>query len=81
MKDIRLNVITPESTLVDEMVDNVTLPGSVCPFQVLKNHAALISSLDNGTIKYVIDGEPHDLAIKSGFAEVCDNVVTACVEI
>lgn len=80
MKDIRLNICTPESTLCDEMVDNVTLPGTVCPFMVLKGHAPMITSLEKGEIKYRIDDNIHSIAINSGFVEVNANVVRACVE-
>lgn len=81
MKDIRLNIITPEAVLVDEMVDNVTLPGTMGAFQVLKDHAALLSSLTKGNVSYVSEGKVNEIAIKSGFVEVADNVVSVCVEI
>ncbi len=81
MKDIRLNIITPEATLVDEMVDSVTLPGSLSPFQVLKDHAALLSSLTSGNVCYDVEGKENVVAIKGGFVEVLDNVVSVCVEI
>ncbi len=81
MKDIRLNIITPEKTLVDEDVDNVTLPGTLGPFEVLKDHAPIISSLERGKISYRTDGEMHEVEISSGFAEVRDNLVSVCVEI
>lgn len=81
MKDIRLNIITPESVLVDEMVDNVTLPGTMGSFQVLKDHAALLSSLTKGNVRYVSEGKASEIAIRSGFVEVLDNVVSVCVEI
>lgn len=81
MGDIRLNIISPESTILDEMVDNVTLPGSVGPFMVLKNHAPIISSLEKGVIKYKIHDEIHSISIASGFVEVKSNVVMVCVEL
>ena len=81
MKDIRLNIITPESVLVDEMVDNVTLPGTMGSFQVLKDHAALLSSLTKGNVRYVSEGKASEIAIRNGFVEVLDNVVSVCVEI
>lgn len=81
MKDIRLNIITPEAVMVDEMVDNVTLPGTMGAFQVLKDHAALLSSLTKGNVSYVSEGKVNEIAIKSGFVEVADNVVSVCVEI
>jgi F-type H+-transporting ATPase subunit epsilon len=75
---IKLNIITPEGTIVDQMVDRVELPGSIGRFVVLKDHAPLISSLVEGEIVYGQDGRVH---ISSGFVEVADNHVLACVEL
>ena len=80
MDVIALHIISPEGTLVDAAVSAVTLPGSVGPFEVLKDHAALISSLEQGEIAYVSEGTEHRVPIVSGFVEVHDNQVDACVE-
>ena len=48
--DIRLHIVSPEGTLVETEVSAVTLPGSLAPFEVLKDHAPLISALDKGDI-------------------------------
>ena len=74
---IHLDIITPEGTVVCQDVDRVELPGSAGRFVVLKDHAALISSLTKGDIVYGQDGIVH---ISSGFVEVTDNHVLACVE-
>lgn len=81
MDCIQLHIVSPEKALVETAVSSVTLPGTLGPFEVLKDHAALISSLEKGEIVYVSEGEEHRLAIASGFVEVVDNQVTACVEV
>lgn len=78
--DIRLRIISPVKLLLDEMVDEVTLPGTLGPFVVLRNHAPIISSLEQGEISYLREGERFSCPISSGFVEVEDNVVCACVE-
>ena len=78
---ISLHIVSPEGTLVETTVSAVTLPGTVGPFEVLKDHAALISSLDKGDIIYVSEGVEHRLPIADGFVEVRDNKVEACVEV
>ena len=78
---IKLHVVSPERTLVEAEVSSVTLPGTLCPFQVLKDHAPLISALDKGDIVYVSEGKESRLPIVSGFVEVRDNQVEACVEV
>lgn len=76
-----LDVISPERTLVHAAVEAVELPGTKGRFEVLKDHAPLISSLEKGVIAYR-NGESADkVAISSGFVEINDNHVVACVEL
>lgn len=76
-----LDVISPERTLVHAAVEAVELPGMKGRFEVLLDHAPLISSLEKGVIAYR-NGEGTDkVAISSGFVEVNDNHVVACVEL
>ena len=76
-----MHIVSPEGTLVETTVSAVTLPGTVGPFEVLKNHAALISSLEKGDIVYVSGGKESRISIAEGFVEVRDNKVVACVEV
>ena len=78
---IALHIVSPEGTLVKTTVSAVTLPGTLGPFEVLKNHGALISSLEKGEIVYVSEGREQRLPIASGFVEVRDNQVDVCVEV
>ena len=78
---IQLHIVSPEGTLVEQAVSAVTLPGTIGPFEVLKDHAALISSLTKGDIVYVTDGRENRVPIAEGFVEVRDNQVVACVEV
>jgi F-type H+-transporting ATPase subunit epsilon len=59
----------------------VTLPGTLCPFEVLKNHAPLISSLAKGEIVYISGGKESRIPIAEGFVEVRNNQVDVCVEV
>ena len=81
MDCIALHIVSPEGTLVKQTVSAVTLPGTVGPFEVLKNHAPIISSLEKGEIVYVSEGAEHRLPIASGFVEVRSNQVDVCVEV
>lgn len=84
MTPISLQILSPERELVHESVVSVELPGTLGRFEVLKDHAPLISSLDKGDILYKMDqGEEREgkVSISSGFVEICDNHVFACVEI
>ncbi len=81
MEVIDLHILSPEGPLVQARVELVTLPGVAGPFTVLKDHAALITALEKGRIRYVEGGEEKFLPIREGFVEVGNNVVKACVEV
>lgn len=48
---MQLNIITPQHIIFEGEVDSVTVPGKAGEFQMLNNHAAIVSSLAQGTIK------------------------------
>ena len=80
--DILLIVLSPEKNLLEIRVVNVTLPASKGRFMVLRNHAPVITSLDEGDVVYETStGQTDRLHVLSGFAEVCENVVTVCAEV
>jgi len=81
MAEIMLDIVTPEETVFSQMVDNVTMPGVIGSFEVLKNHAPLITSLKEGDVVYTLDGNRGSVHIKSGFVEVLDNKVSICAEV
>ena len=78
---IALHILSPEGTLVQANVTLVTLPGVEGPFTVLQDHAALITALDKGNIRYIENGEEKFLPIREGFVEVGNNQVKVCVEV
>ena len=63
------------------MAESVTLPGELGEFQVLPDHAPLISSLVEGEVKYVAGKETQVLQITEGFVEVRDNQISVCAEL
>lgn len=78
---IALHIISPEGTVLEAQAELVSLPGSAGPFTVLKDHAPIVTALDKGRVRYVADGKEQFIAIKEGFAEVKNNVVTVCAEV
>lgn len=51
-----LEIVTPEASLVSGDVESVTVPGVDGEFQMLNNHAAIVSLLGKGKVKF--DGNP-----------------------
>lgn len=81
MKELHLVIASPERTIYDGKVDMAVLPGELGEFQVLVNHAPLISSLMAGEVGYTVGKESQSLQIKGGFVEVRDNQISVCVEL
>lgn len=77
---LKLRIIAPDRLVYEGEVESVTLPGTLGSFTVLNNHAPIISSLDMGKITYKDADGATDIAVKSGFAEVKDNILSVCVE-
>ena len=81
MDNIHLIIYSPERTILEKMVCKVSLPGTKGRFMVLKDHAPLISSLEQGRITFVCDGVEENVDIQSGFVEIAFNKIIACVEL
>ncbi len=47
-----LEIVTPEASIVSGEVESVTVPGMDGDFQMLNNHAAVVSLLMEGTVKF-----------------------------
>lgn len=79
---LRLKIISPERRIFDGEVNRITVPGTLGEFEILVNHAPIISSLESGKVSYEIaTGELKQLEIESGFVEVQKNVISLCVEL
>ena len=78
---LHIDIVTPQHTAFQGTAQAVTLPGTLGPFQVLVNHAPIISSIEIGAIK-IIDEDGNDIyfATDGGFAEVKNNKVSIVVE-
>jgi F-type H+-transporting ATPase subunit epsilon len=74
---VKLEIITPEKTLYSGNVKLVQVPGSKGSFEILKNHAPVISTLTEGKIKVVTEADKQEFfTINSGIVEVKANVIT-----
>lgn len=79
---LKLKIVSPERIEFEGDVERVLVPGSMGQFEILTNHAPIISSLDKGKVVYtLLSGERVPLEIIGGFVEVQKNVVSVCVEL
>lgn len=76
-----VDIVTPTSTAFSGKARAVTVPGAKSPFQILVNHAPIVSGLEIGPIKVIEDdGNITWFATDGGFVEVLKNKVTVVVE-
>lgn len=75
-------ILTPDQNLFSGDIRSVSVPGSDGRFQVLRNHAPLISSLSAGEIRVELaDGKKETLNVKGGVVEVLANKVVILTEV
>ena len=78
---MQLEIISPDSQLYTGEVDLVQVPGSKGSFQILKNHAPIISTLDAGTIKIVDQkGGVRFFEVDGGVIEAKKNKIIVLAE-
>ncbi len=80
---MKVEIVTPDSVIfTGENVELVQLPGIDGSFEVLNNHAPLISVLRKGSVKIINKGEKNEnfFEIKGGVIEVLNNKVLILAE-
>ena len=78
---LKVNIITPNQILYSGEADLVNVPGVLSPFEVLFNHAPIVSGLERGIIRISDKKEGTKRFVSSsGFIEVLNNNVSILVE-
>ena len=77
---MQLKIVSPEKIEFDGAVESVLVPGTMGQFEILNDHAPIISTLQKGMVEYTTTEGKTSLEILGGFVEVQKNVVSLCVE-
>lgn len=77
---MHLEIITPDKKVFEGEVSSVIVPGSKGRFQMLENHAAIISTLINGTVKVKTGSGEESFEVKGGVVEMLNNKVIILAE-
>lgn len=81
MNVFQAQILTPDGPVFDGKVESIRVPGTNGDFQVLINHANLMSSLDVGPVTIVdVNGKILKVAISGGMLDVNNNVVLLFAE-
>lgn len=78
---LHLEIVTPERKAFSDQVENVYLPGADGEMGVLELHAALVTAVVAGELRYLKEGKVTELAIGNGFAEVTQEKVTVLTDV
>ena len=73
---MKIEIITPDKKIFEEEIKSVRVPGKKGSFQVLKDHAPIISTLENGLVR-MVDQEDREIIyeISGGVIEVKSNKI------
>jgi F-type H+-transporting ATPase subunit epsilon len=80
---LKLNLVTPQKKLVTDLaVDEVFVPANRGELNILSGHAALVTTLSTGVLRYRPQGSTHLIhaAISWGYCEVFNDEVTVLAE-
>lgn len=75
-----LEIITPDKKVYTGDAISVSVPGTDGRFQLLNNHAPIISSLLNGVVKVKDNEGEKSFNVKGGVIENLDNKVIILAE-
>ncbi len=75
-----LEILTPDKKVFEGEVTAVTVPGTLGSFQILKGHAPIISTLEDGPVIVKGDNDLKTFNIKGGVVEVLDNKIIVLAE-
>jgi F-type H+-transporting ATPase subunit epsilon len=73
---MKIEIITPDRKIFDGEIKSVRVPGKKGSFQVLKDHAPIISTLENGSVR-IVDQDNNEIIyeISGGVIEVKSNKI------
>ena len=78
---LQLKIVSPEKIEYDGVAERILVPGTMGQFEILNDHAPIISTLQKGLVEYVNKEGKTSLEILGGFVEVQKNQVSLCVEL
>jgi F-type H+-transporting ATPase subunit epsilon len=78
---LKLKIVSPEKVVYEGEVDSVLVPGTKGPFEILNDHAAIVSTLEKGVVEIGTSQGKQQIPISNGFVEVHKNKVSICAEL
>jgi F-type H+-transporting ATPase subunit epsilon len=77
---MNLEIVTPDRKVFQGEVSEVTFPGALGAFQVLNNHAPIVSALAKGAISFTGAEGKQSFQVAGGVVEVKQNTIVVLAE-
>lgn len=77
---MHLEIITPDRKVFEGEVSEASFPGADGSFQVLKNHAPIVSALAKGSVSFTTSEGKRSISVDGGVVEVKDNLIIVLAE-
>ena len=77
---MNLTILSPDKEIFTGAVKSVKVPGANGSFEMLENHAPIVSALEKGEVRIIKEnGEKDTFRIQGGFVEMLNNEVSLLV--
>tara|TARA_B100000700_G_scaffold283318_1_gene335567 strand:- start:858 stop:1268 length:411 start_codon:yes stop_codon:yes gene_type:complete len=76
---LTLRVLAPDQSVFDGTVEEVILPSTTGLLGILPGHISMVTAIDIGVLRVLINGNWNSIALMGGFAEVESDDVTVLV--
>lgn len=77
---MELEILTPDKKVFEGTVNSVIVPGVMGSFQILRDHAPIISALEDGAVVIRGNGTEDTFNIRGGVVEVLKNKIIVLTE-
>ena len=77
---LNLKIVSPEKVVYEGAVERVVVPGTSGEFEILVNHAPIISTLEKGMLVYQDSEGRHELMVNGGFDNKGFSFIEAMVQ-
>lgn len=78
---MNITILTPDQEVFEGKINSVKVPGVSGQFEVLENHAPIVSALEKGNVRVIqADGNTLTFQIERGFIEVLNNNISLLVQ-
>ncbi len=76
---LTLRVLAPDQSVFDGTADEIILPSTTGLVGILPGHISMVTAIDTGVLRVLINGNWNSIALMGGFAEVESDEVTVLV--